>query len=123
MNNENLKKGNPDTQFRSGREAVENGRKGGRASGISRNFKGAVKRKLKDNPDLFDQIADMLLNKTLAGDMKAFDALMDLTGESVQRESLALKKQELKLKEQSKDTSSAVLEKLDEVLGGIESGF
>lgn len=123
MNNENLKKGNPDTQFRSGREAVENGRKGGRASGISRNFKGAVKRKLKDNPDLFDQIADMLLNKTLAGDMKAFDALMDLTGESVQRESLALKRQELKLKEQSKDTSSAVLEKLDEVLGGIESGF
>lgn len=123
MNNENLKKGNPDTQFRSGREAVENGRKGGRASGISRNFKGAVKRKLKDNPELFDQIADMLLNKTLAGDMKAFDALMDLTGESVQRESLALKRQELKLKEQSKDTSSAVLEKLDEVLGGIESGF
>lgn len=30
MNNENLKKGNPDTQFRSGREAVENGRKGGK---------------------------------------------------------------------------------------------
>ena len=30
--NENLKKGNPETQFTSGRRAVENGRKGGIAS-------------------------------------------------------------------------------------------
>lgn len=35
-NTDNLKKGNPDTQFRSGREAVENGTKGGIASGKSR---------------------------------------------------------------------------------------
>lgn len=33
MNNENLKRGNPDTQFKSGRNAVENGRKGGIANG------------------------------------------------------------------------------------------
>ena len=36
MNEQNLKRGNPDTQFRSGREAVENGTKGGIASGKSR---------------------------------------------------------------------------------------
>lgn len=33
---DNLKKGNADTQFRSGRKAVENGTKGGKASGVSR---------------------------------------------------------------------------------------
>lgn len=32
-NTDNLKRGNPDTQFRSGREAVENGRQGGKRSG------------------------------------------------------------------------------------------
>ena len=38
-NDENLKKGNPDTQFKSGREAVENGRKGGIASGKSKRLR------------------------------------------------------------------------------------
>ena len=56
MNNENLKKGNPDTQFRSGREAVENGRKGGKASGISRSFKSALKKKFKENPELMKSL-------------------------------------------------------------------
>ena len=37
--NENLKKGNKDTQFKSGREAAENGAKGGRASGVARRAK------------------------------------------------------------------------------------
>lgn len=36
MNTKNLKRGNPETQFKSGREAAENGAKGGRASGESR---------------------------------------------------------------------------------------
>lgn len=35
-NTDNLKKGNPETYFRSGREAVENGKKGGKASGKAR---------------------------------------------------------------------------------------
>lgn len=101
MNNENLKKGNPPTQFRSGREAVENGRKGGRASGISRSFKSAVKKRLKDNPELFDEIVNMIIEETMSGNLKAFDTLLDLSGESVQREILSLKKQELKLKEKA----------------------
>lgn len=37
--NENLKRGNPETQFTSGREAAENGRKGGIASGIAKRKK------------------------------------------------------------------------------------
>lgn len=40
---DNLKKGNPDTQFRSGREAVENGTKGGKASGKSRREQAAFR--------------------------------------------------------------------------------
>ena len=44
MNDENLKKGNPETQFRSGRQAVENGKKGGTASGKARKKKADIKR-------------------------------------------------------------------------------
>ena len=38
-NNKNLKRGNPETQFKSGQKAVESGRKGGIASGISKRRK------------------------------------------------------------------------------------
>ena len=43
-NIQNLKRGNPDTQFKSGRNAAEAGRKGGKASGESR----ARKKTMKD---------------------------------------------------------------------------
>lgn len=112
MNNENLKKGNPDTQFRSGREAVENGRKGGKASGISRSFKSALKKKFKENPELYEKLIDMLTDEALTGrNLKAADMLIDLMGESVQRENQALKRKELKLKE---DAVKGVPEKSEE---------
>lgn len=47
MNDENLKKGNPETQFRSGREAVENAKKGGVASGRSRRKKSNIKKTIQ----------------------------------------------------------------------------
>lgn len=50
-NTDNLKKGNPDTQFRSGREAVENGTKGGKASGKSRREQAAFR-------DFFNSVLD-----------------------------------------------------------------
>ena len=112
LNNENLKKGNPDTQFRSGREAVENGRKGGKASGISRSFKSALKKKFKENPELYEKLIDMLTDEALTGrNLKAADMLIDLMGESVQRENHALKRKELKLKE---DAVKGVPEKSEE---------
>lgn len=46
-NTDNLKRGNPDTQFRSGREAVENGRKGGIASGEAKRERANLKRQLQ----------------------------------------------------------------------------
>ena len=79
--------------------------KGGKASGISRSFKSAIRKKFKENPDLYDELIDMLTNEALiAQNLKAVDMLLDLTGESVQRETLALKRKELKLKEQAAKT-------------------
>ena len=92
MNTENLKKGNPDTQFKKGgRSAVEAGRKGGKASAISRNFVSALKKRLKDNPETMDKIIDSLVSQAENGDIKAVECLIDLNGESVQRESLKIK--------------------------------
>lgn len=50
-NTDNLKRGNPDTQFRSGREAVENGTKGGKASGKARREQAAFR-------DFFNSVLD-----------------------------------------------------------------
>ena len=117
MNTENLKKGNPDTQFKKGgRSAVEAGRKGGKASGISRNFKGALKKRLKDNPETMDKIIDSLVSQAENGDIKAVECLIDLNGESVQRETLSLKKKELKLKEKALHNSTPELEKEEPLL-------
>lgn len=48
MNNENLKRGNPDTQFKSGREAVENGRKGGKKAAENRKKRNELKQTMID---------------------------------------------------------------------------
>ena len=97
MNDENLIPLNKRTKS----EQREIQSKGGKASGISRNFKGAIKSKLKESPEFFNKVTEMLFNETLSGNLKALDVLIDLSGESVQREMLALKKKELKLKEEA----------------------
>lgn len=84
---------------------VEEQSKGGKASGISRNFRGALKKRLKDNPKTMDKIIDSLVSQAENGDIKAVECLIDLNGESVQRENLSLKKKELKLKEKSLQNS------------------
>ena len=45
---DNLKKGNPETQFKSGRQAVENGKKGGVASARARKQKREIKKAIED---------------------------------------------------------------------------
>ncbi len=121
LNNENLKRGNPDTQFRSGREAVENGRKGGRASGVSRSFRSAVKKRLRNSPELFDEITDMLTEKTLDGNFKALELLLELAGESPKQMEIALKKRELKLKEESMKNTAAGENELPALLSALEA--
>lgn len=48
MNEKNLKRGNPATQFKSGREAVEAGRKGGKKSAENRKRKKELREALAD---------------------------------------------------------------------------
>lgn len=121
MNNENLKRGNPETQFRSGREAVENGRKGGKASGVSRGFRSTTKKRLRDSPELFPEIIDMLVAKTLNGDLKAFELLLELAGESPKQMEISLKKKELKLKEESMKNTAAGEKELPSLLSALEA--
>lgn len=121
MNNENLKKGNPDTQFRSGREAVENGRKGGKASGVSRSFKSALKVKLKANPKLYDDVVDMLADEALNGrNLKAVEMMLDLMGESAQREALAIKRKELRIKEKAAKSESSGMQETPQLYRALE---
>lgn len=95
---------------------VEEQSKGGKASGISRNFKGALKKRLKGNPETMDKIIDSLVSQAENGDIKAVECLIDLNGESVQRETLSLKKKELKLKEKALHNSTPELGKEEPLL-------
>lgn len=108
LNNENLI---PLSQ-RTKSEQREIQSKGGKASGISRSFKSALKKKFKENPELYEELIDMLTDEALTGrNLKAADMLIDLMGESVQRENHALKRKELKLKE---DAVKGITEKAEE---------
>lgn len=64
-NTKNLKKGNPDTEFRSGREAVENGKKGGQRSGTIRKLNGEIKKLLQ--AALFDEYSDKTTGEKITG--------------------------------------------------------
>ena len=98
MNNENL----IPLSKRTKSEQREIQSKGGKASGISRSFKSALKKKFKENPELYEELINMLTDEALTErNLKAADMLIDLMGESVQRETLALKREELKLKKEA----------------------
>lgn len=64
-----------------------------------------------------------LFLKAANGDVAAVKEIRNILGKDNSSAELELRKKELKLKEQSKDTSAEVIDKLDEVLGGIKSGF
>lgn len=62
--NENLKHGNPATQFKSGRKAVENGKKGGIASG-------KAKRKKRELKSVMQMLLDLPINdKEVIGELE-----------------------------------------------------
>lgn len=102
-NNENLKKGEL-TQFRSGEEAVRNGRKGGKASGEARRKKANFRKMLNalltakiDNPEWSPLLESIGLDPTLeaavnmamvkealAGNVKAYEAIAKYSGQSGQ---------------------------------------
>ena len=106
-NNANLKKGNPETQFKAGQEQVEIARKGGKASAAKRREKKTMEQSLQillnlavsdstltdptDN-DVFnkvkgknltvqDKILVEVIKKALKGDLKAIEFLRDTSGQ------------------------------------------
>lgn len=111
-NTKNLKKGNPETQFKSGRNAVENGRKGGLASGKAKRAQRTMKEDailllslaLKD--DDVDDVEDVQnlaelkgknitvqnaiilaqVKKAIKGDRGAAEYLMNLSGNKPKEE-------------------------------------
>lgn len=121
-------------------------RKGGKASGEARRRKRDMKQKMKallelpaasndqeqlealgvdpaDRDNEMVLVMAMFLNAA-QGDTKAFDRVMQILGKDVGHEELALKKQELKLKQKAaSEEDNAAISKLDEVLGKIEGGF
>jgi len=117
---------------------------GGKASGEARRRKKSMKQKLQAilelpaqgedydaaaamgvDGDIDNEIAMLigLYLKAKAGDVAAVKEIRSILGKDTASAELALRQKELALKESGKDTSAAVLEKLDEVLGGIKSGF
>ncbi len=123
--------------------ARENGSKGGKASAAAKRRRKSMREKMRMLLDLpacendKEQLAslgvpeDLLDNEMVIlkglflraadGDVAASKEIRSILGKDVQSEELALKKRELKLKEQNADTSLEVVAKLDEVLGGIKS--
>lgn len=119
---------------------------GGKASGETRRRKRDMKQKMKAllelpaaandreqleaigiDPDDMDNemvlVLTMFLNAA-QGDTKAFDRVMQILGKDIGHEELALKKQELKLRQNAaSEEDNAAISKLDEVLGKIEGGF
>ena len=115
------------TQFRSGEEAVENGRKGGIASGQARREKKTIQKiladlldsEIKDSPqftklaskmgveidksikDIFTMVC--LLNSVKNGNLGDLEKLVKILGEDKENENVE------------------VMEKLDEVIKGIDS--
>lgn len=86
---------------------VEEASRGGKASAAARSLRSAVKKRLKDNPNLFDEIIDMLVDKILnEGDLRALDLFLELAGESPRQMEIAIKKQELKLKKQNQENQN-----------------
>lgn len=83
---------------RSQSEARELGKKGGVASGASRrayrSLKQAAKAFFKENDDAAMQLIQALYKEAMDGNVKALEKLLDLIGETVQREELALKKRQ-----------------------------
>ena len=81
---------------RSVSEARENGRKGGIASGVSRSFRSAVKKRVREHPELIEDIVETLITMAIdEHDLKAVELLVELAGESPRQMEIKIKQQEL----------------------------
>ena len=88
-------------------ERREIARKGGKASGISRGFRSAVKKRIREHPELIENIIDELFDMAVDGrDLKAIEMLIDLNGESPRQQEIKIKQKDLKIKQENADNNN-----------------
>lgn len=101
-------------------EQREIARKGGIASGASRrayrSLKQAAKAFFKENDDAAMQLIQTLYREALGGNVKALEKLLDLIGETVQREELAMKKKQATARSKPDNGKTA------ELIAGMQEG-
>ncbi len=87
-------------------ERRENARKAGIASGRARGFRSQLKKKIREHPELVEQLLDELIQEAMGGNMRAYELIIELCGESPKQEEISLKKKELKLREKQAENNS-----------------
>lgn len=86
---------------------VEEQSKGGKSSGISRGFRSAVKKRIREHPELIAEIIDALIEMaTEEHDLKAMELLIELAGESPRQMEIKIKQQELKIKKENAENQN-----------------
>lgn len=86
---------------------VEEQSKGGKASGVSRSFRSAVKKRIRENPELINEMIDSLVEMaTEEHDLKAMELLIELAGESPRQMEIKIKQQELKIKKENAENQN-----------------
>lgn len=135
-NTKNLKRGNPETQFRAGREQVETARKGGKRSGEVRRERADIKRlleswlndehnakqsgKVTGSQAIVNQIVATALNPDSKYWGKAIDTILQLSGALITDEQRERQQAKLRLINAKADkmtnTDNTTLEKLDSIL-------
>lgn len=127
MNEENLKKGNPDTQFKTGREQVEIARQGGITSGKARRKKADMRKAVQS---MLDNTYSDNSGKELSGaEIMALELFKIATNEK-DKNCIAAIKLIIELTGQNKDTLTdkktkaeiKLLETKIKALSGIDDG-
>ena len=88
-------------------EHREIAKKGGKASGVSRSFRSAVKKRIRENPELITDVIDSLVEMAInEHDLKAMELLIELAGESPRQMEIKIKQQDLKIKKENAENQN-----------------
>ena len=79
-------------QNRTPSELRENARKAGKASGVSRGFRAAAKKLVKENPEKIPAVLGAIYDESLSGNIKAAQLFIELCGEGYDEQDKKLKK-------------------------------
>ena len=109
MNDKNLIQ----NQNRTPSERRENARKAGKASGVSRGFRAAFKKRIMENPSLIDDVLDALHDEATSGNVKAIQLEIELRGEGNDEQDKKLKKAQLEKLKADTDRIKADTERIN----------